>query len=128
MLGTPQTFEGVEGLPDRTYPDPNDTRLHYEIVRQLAQSVREQTTALLRMQEQLATISERLVKIESNRLHDDVERLRSDLYAETARVDALMRDKDRRDGAISAWEWIQRSAPWAAILAAGAGLVAWLKN
>lgn len=115
-------------MPSHPYPDPNDTRLHYEIVRQLAQSVREQTGALLRMQEQLATISERLVKIESNRLHDDVERLRDALHAETARVDALMRDKDRRDGAIGVWAWIQRSAPWAAIVAGGAGLVAWLKN
>lgn len=73
-------------------------------------------------------MSERLARIEANRLHDDVERLRHDLADQTARVDALMRDKDRRDGALGAVAWVHKSAPWAAIAAAVAGVAAWFRN
>lgn len=108
--------------------DPSDVRFQFEVIRQLAESVRQQTTSLSRMQEQMAAMAERMARIEANRVHDDVERLRAALSEETKRVDALMRDKDRRDGAIGAWAWLQRSAPWAAITAAGAAVLAWLKS
>lgn len=123
-------FAGVEELPDRllTMGDPSDVRFQFEVIRQLAESVRQQTTSLSRMQEQMAAMAERMARIEANRVHDDVERLRAGLAEETKRVDALMRDKDRRDGALGAWSWLQRSAPWAAIAAAGAAVLAWLKS
>lgn len=76
-------------------------------------------------------MSERLARIEANRIHDDVERLRHDLAEETKRVDALMRDKDRRDGALGAMAWLHKSAPWAAVAALaaiGAAVAAWFKQ
>ena len=123
-------FLGAGELPDRllSMGDPNDVRFQFEVVRQLAESIRQQTSTLTRMQEQMAAMSERLARIEANRVHEDVERLRASLVEETKRVDALMRDKDRRDGAIGAWTWLQRSAPWAAIATAGAAILAWLKS
>lgn len=123
-------FAGVEELPDRllTMGDPSDVRFQFEVIRQLAESVRQQTTSLSRMQEQMAAMAERMARIEANRVHDDVERLRAGLSEETKRIDALMRDKDRRDGALGAAAWLHRSAPWAALTAAGAAVLAWLKS
>lgn len=117
-------------MPDRLLAmgDPSDVRFQFEVIRQLAESVRQQTTALSRMQEQMAAMAERMARIEANRVHDDVEQLRAGLAEETKRVDALMRDKDRRDGALGAWAWLQRSAPWAALITAAGAAIAWLKN
>lgn len=130
MHATATSFAGAEPLPDRMLAtgDPSDVRFQFEVIRQLADSVRQQTASLARMQEQMAAMAERMARIEANRGQDDVERLRAALSEETKRVDALMRDKDRRDGAIGAAAWLQRSAPWAAIMAAGAAVLAWLKS
>lgn len=108
--------------------DLSDVRFQYEVIRQLAESVRQQTAALSRMQDQMAQMAERMARIESNRIHDDVARLQAQIVEETKRVDALMRDKDRRDGAIGAAAWLHRSAPWAAFAAAGAAILAWFKT
>lgn len=108
--------------------DPSDVRFQFEVIRQLAESVRQQTAALSRMQEQMAGMAERMARMESNRIHDDVDRLQQTLAEETKRVDALMRDKDRRDGALGAAAWLHRSAPWAWIAAAVAAGVAWFKT
>jgi len=104
-------------------PDPmnaaehDDSRLHQEIIRQLSH-----------VQGQLFQVAERLTRIEANSVHLDVERLRVALDKERERVDALMRDKDRRDGALGAAAWLHRSAPWAAFIAAGAAVLAWLRG
>lgn len=121
---------GVEQLPDRllTATDPTDVRFQYEVIRQLAESVRQQTGALGEMQRQQTQILERLARIEANRAHDDIERNRASIVELDKRVDALFRDKDRRDGQLTAWAWVQRSAPWATIAAAAAAAIAWFKN
>lgn len=108
--------------------DAPDLAVQFEIIKQLTDSIRQQTTALTEVQKQVSNMSERLARIEANRLHDDVERLRHDLADQTGRVDALMRDKDRRDGALGAMAWIHKSAPWAAMVAAGAAILAWVKS
>ena len=130
MNATATAFAGAEPLPDRMLStgDPSDVRFQFEVIRQLADSVRQQTASLARMQEQLAAMAERMARIEANRVHDDVERLRNGLAEETKRIDALMRDKDRRDGALGAAAWFHRSAPWAAILAAITAAAAWFKS
>lgn len=94
-----------------------DSRLHQEIIRQLSS-----------VQGQLFQVAERLTRIEANSVHLDVERLRVGLEEERKRVDALMRDKDRRDGAIGAAAWLQQTAPWAALVAVGAAVMAWLRG
>lgn len=121
---------GDETLPDRPLAaaDPTDVRFQYEVIRQLAESVRQQTQSLARMQEQMGAMAERMARIEANRVHDDVERLRVGLDEQTKRVDALMRDKDRRDGALGAAEWLRQSAPWAWLIAVGSAAVAWFKT
>ena len=113
-------------MPERLLDmgDPTDARFQFEILRSLAESVKLQTTALGELQKQTNAISERLARIESNRIHDDVAQLRIDVGKETARIEALMRDKDRRDGALGAWTWLQRTAPWGAVAGAGAAAVA----
>lgn len=117
------------GVLDLTDPlPPADAPFQYEVIRQLADSVRSMTTSLARMQEQMTSVSERLIRIESNRVHDDVARLQAEIVAERARVDALMRDKDRRDGAIGAAEWLRQAAPWAAIVATLAAVGTWLQS
>lgn len=117
-------------MPERMLDigDPTDSRFQFEILRSLAESVKSQTEALGALQKQTYDVSERLARIESNRIHDEVAQLRLDLSSESRRVDALMRDKDRRDGALGAWAWLQRTAPWGLMAAAVAGLASWLKS
>lgn len=97
-------------------------------MRQFGDALRQQTQMLAAVQNRVFEMSERLTRIESTGIHGDVEQLRQSLDAQTRRIDALMQDKDRRDGALGAWAWLQRSAPWAALMAAGAGFAAWIKD
>lgn len=104
-----------------------DTTIQVEVIRQLAESVRQQTDILTQLQLQFANMAERLARIEANQLHEEVDRLRDDLRGQKSRIDALMQDKDRRDGALGAADWLQKSVPWAIIAGAIGAVTAWIK-
>lgn len=72
----------------------DDARFRYEIIKGLADSIRQQTKQLSDMQHQMHEISERLVRIEANRLSEEVSSLRVE-------VDLLKADRQRREGAMS---------------------------
>lgn len=108
-------------------PNGPDTTAQIELIHQLAESVRQQTEILTQLQLQFANMAERLARIEANQLHVEVDRVREDLKAQKARIDALMRDKDRRDGALGAADWLQKSVPWAIVAGAIGAVAAWFK-
>jgi len=73
--------------------DPSDTRFQFEIIKGLAESIRQLTGSIQKMQETQVNMLERLATLEAGKVTsriDDVE----------ARIDALFQDKDRRDGAL----------------------------
>jgi hypothetical protein len=69
--------------------DANDTRFQFEVIKSLADSVRDMGTTQTKM-------LERLARIEEHRIHEAVGKLQG-------RVDELEREKDRRDGQNKAW-------------------------
>lgn len=87
--------------------DPNDTRFQFEVIKQLAESVRG-------MGENQTKILERLARIEEQRVHESVAKLH-------ARIDVLEKDKDLRDGANGFRDAIMKWWPAIALLL----LVAW---
>lgn len=82
-------------------PD-SDTRFQFQVIQELAQSVRAMGETQTRM-------LERLARIEEHRVHEAVASLQS-------RVDRLESDKDQRDGALGALGAIRQWAPFLAML------------
>jgi uncharacterized coiled-coil protein SlyX len=70
----------------------SDVRFQFEIIKGLAESVREQTKAILRMQEQQTDIVARLERIEAKETAEQLSRL-------TLRVEVLEATDQRRQGA-----------------------------
>ncbi len=103
------------------------------------QSVREQLTIqiLTQIRDHLALIerkqdsfgieqhtqSERIVRLEER--NERFSRLEASIAHETARVDALMRDKDKRDGAIGMVEWVSKHWPFTILSATIMAFVAY---
>lgn len=73
---------------------PNDLRFQFEIIKGLSESVREQTSVMLRMQEQQTDIVARLERIEAKATAEQVAAL-------LVRVDNLEASEHRREGAIN---------------------------
>lgn len=70
----------------------NDTRFQFEVIKQLAESVRVNGEVMRDMQQTQVVILERLARIEEHRVHEAVSAL-------AARVDALERTRDEQRGA-----------------------------
>ncbi len=75
-----------------------------EALRQITDNLRRLNDKSEEQSKVLHSIDSRLIRIESNKLEPAVEEL-------IVKVDALERDKHRRDGAISAWEWVFKNWP-----------------
>jgi hypothetical protein len=86
-------------MPD-SWPDSgaNDIRFQFEVIKNLSESVRQIATSMADVQKTQVNMLERLARIESNRINEDVADLRARHDAVNGRVDALERDKDVRDG------------------------------
>lgn len=82
-------------------------------------SIRSQNAASTEDRKLLHEMHERLIRIEVEGLAGKVESLET-------RVDALERDRDRREGAVSAFEWLSRFGPWLlTIVATAAAVIGW---
>jgi hypothetical protein len=68
-------------------------------------------------------LSIRLTKLEER--NERITRLESAFERVDGRVDVLMKDKDRRDGAVGLASWLSRHWPFAGLAALIAALVAW---
>jgi len=79
-----------------------DLRFQFEVIKNLAESVRQQSDVLRSVQTTQVTMLERLAKIEANRVNETVAELKVKLDETCGKVDRLESDKDRRDGG-SAW-------------------------
>lgn len=79
--------------------EAHDIRFGYQVIADLAASVRQMTTAMADIQKTQVGMLERLARIEANRVNEDVARLDVRFEAIWNKVDTLEQDRDRRDGA-----------------------------
>lgn len=104
---TRQLFWKCKLMPDRRLPqlpddlyfqgDPNDTRFQFEVIKQLADSIREMNTTQTR-------ILERLARIEEQRVHEIAVKL-------SARIGILEEKETRREGAYTVFSWLRIWGP-----------------
>jgi hypothetical protein len=89
-------------MPDRIISPEADTRFQYEIIKGLAESVRQMATSMGDLQKTQIDMLVRLARLEENKVGDELVTMKATTAALTIRVDALESDKDRRDGAMGA--------------------------
>jgi len=89
--------------------EPNDLRFQFKVIEGLSESIRQQSTATERLATGMADIQrtqvsmlERLAKLEANKFGEALVKAETKVDEMDKRIDALFRDKDRRDGAIGA--------------------------
>ncbi|WP_157215854.1 hypothetical protein [Flavisphingomonas formosensis] len=93
-------------MPDgHASPKANDVRFQYEVIRNLAESVRQTATSVERLTSTIGQVQqtqvgmlERLAKIEANRVNEDLADLKVRGEALTARVDKLESAHDYEAG------------------------------
>lgn len=86
----PDSFTGAEA---------GDLRFQFEVIKNLAESVRQISTSMADVQRTQVGMLERLAKIESNRVNEDVARLDARVEVVWNKVDKLEQSEDRREGA-----------------------------
>lgn len=93
-----------------------------QLINQLADQVGKCASAIQDMRKDHATsrevdrlgmqeIRERLIRIEENRIGEDLKMLEQKVSGYGNRIDALEADKDRRDGATSLLNWLLKNWP-----------------
>lgn len=90
--------------------EPNDLRFQFKIIEGLSDSIRQQSAsterlagAMAEMQRTQVSMLERLAKLEANKFGEALVKAETKVEEMDKRVDALFRDKDRRDGALGAF-------------------------
>lgn len=89
--------------------DPDDIRFQFDVIKHLSESVRNLATGIADMQKTQVGMLERLAVLEAGKFAEDISGLE-------LKVNALMRDKDQRDGAAGAFRLIKDWAPFLAML------------
>lgn len=95
-----------------------EERFKYKVIEGLAESIRRLTTQMADLQRTQVGMLERLAALEASKFSASIDDLES-------KVSALLRDKDRRDGAIGMLGTIKSWAPFLAMLFSAAAC-AWL--
>lgn len=92
-----------------TIIEPNDLRFQFKVIEGLSESIRQQSAATERLATGMADIQrtqvsmlERLAKLEANKFGEALVKAETKVDEMDKRIDALFRDKDRRDGAMGA--------------------------
>lgn len=95
-----------------------EERFKYDVIRGLSESIRQLASNMSDMQRTQVGVLERLAVLEANKFADTIAVI-------DKRVDVLMRDKDRRDGAIGMLGTIKAWAPFLAMIFSAAAVL-WL--
>ena len=90
----------------------NSDALLIESIRQIGENTKAIKAEMIEDRKLLNKISDRLTRLESNRLEADVAALRVEFVELRRDVDALKQKEDRREGAMSVGQWIIARAPW----------------
>jgi ElaB/YqjD/DUF883 family membrane-anchored ribosome-binding protein len=79
--------------------EPGDVRFQFEVIKQLAESIRQMQGQLGKVVDTQTQMLERLIRLEADKVSELVAELRSDVGAIRDRVDRLESDFDQRTGA-----------------------------
>jgi len=112
-------------MPDRVISAEADTRFQYDVIKNLADSVRQMATNMADLQKTQIDMLVRLARLEENKVGDELVAMKASTVALSIRVDALESDKDRRDGALGLLGAIKSWAPFLAMLFSAASVL-WL--
>jgi hypothetical protein len=85
-------------------PPESDLRFQFEVIKNLAESVRQQSEVLRGVQTTQITMLERLAKIESNRINETVAKLEERTDKACTAIDRLESERDQRLGGSKAWK------------------------
>lgn len=85
--------------------------IEIEALRQITDNLKGLRDEIKEARSDVSDVRERVIRIESNQLDRQVERNTETIGKLQERIDALERDKDRRDGAVSAWDWLFKNWP-----------------
>lgn len=94
------------------------------VLRQLVDNLATQTRALERLTGKIDDVRERVIRLESQKTHEEVASIQTKLDTAMARIDQLERQRDLDAGAKSVWTWLSKNAPW--LFAGAAAFVAGL--
>lgn len=104
-----------------------DDDVRHELQVQILTQIRDSLDLIRRKQDSfgddLHTLTTRVAVIEER--NGRMDRIEAKQERESARVDALMRDKDKREGAIGAVEWVGKHWPFTLVSGGLAALVAY---
>lgn len=99
----------------------SDTRFQYDIIKGLAESIRQQTTLMHDIQTELKDVATRLARIEANKISEEVARL-------AVKVETLEVDLHRRQGAVGVGTWLLKSPVFAYIAAVATAVIAFVSR
>lgn len=88
-------------------PEANDIRFQYDVIRNLAESVREQSKVMASIQTTQVSMLERLAKIEANRVNEVVAEVKALVAVHEGKIDKLEQDRDIREGGAGARRAVQ---------------------
>lgn len=115
-------FSLMEGFVSENSPTVAE-----QLTQQILIQIRDNLAAMVKKQDEFGAEqhrqSERIVKLEVR--DERFARLETELAHEKARVDTLVRDMDKRDGAIGVWSWLSKHWPFAILSGALGTLVAY---
>lgn len=103
-------------MADRVISPEADLRFQYDVIKGLADSVRQMATNMADLQKTQVDMLVRLARLEENKVGEELVAMKASTAALAIRIDALESDKDRRDGAIGALGAIRQWAPFLAML------------
>lgn len=81
----------------------NDIRFQFEVIKNLADSVRQQTEVVRGIQTTQVSMLERLARIEANRINETVAKIEERVEVACGKIDVLEQDRDIRNGGTKAW-------------------------
>lgn len=103
--------------------EANDLRFQFKVIEGLSESIRQQSAATERLATGMADIQrtqvgmlERLARLEANKFGEALAKMEIGQAEMDRKIDVLMKDKDRRDGALGALGAIRQWAPFLAML------------
>ena len=91
----------------------NADELHLQILTQIRDNLTVQGKNLAELGKTAVDMQGRLIRLEER--DHRITQMEKQFEKLDARVDVLLKDKDRRDGAISAWTWLLKN--WPSIIA-----------
>lgn len=99
-------------MPDRMNAPPEaEVRFQYDVIKGLAESVRQMAQNMAELQKTQIDMLVRLARLEENKVGEELITMKAATAALAIRVDALESAEDQRKGAYSVFSWLRIWGP-----------------